>query len=36
MTIGDINIFYQQIIEGIIVIGAVAGTLDRSKIPIIK
>jgi len=36
MTIGDIGVFYQQIIEGIIVIAAVAGTLDRSKIPIIK
>lgn len=36
MAMGDINVFYRQIIEGMILIGAVGFTLDRSKVPVVK
>ena len=36
MTFLGVNIFAQQIVFGIVLVIAVAVTIDRSKIPIVK
>ena len=36
MTFVGVNIFAQQIVFGTVLVAAVAVTIDRSKIPIVK
>ena len=36
LTFLGVNIFAQQIVFGIVLVAAVAVTIDRSKIPIVK